>query len=277
MEGLAAFVPGKYIIVHDSAVVKSEVALVSPIVGHLRAGDAVQVLSVVHNLADRRARGRVEHPPGWISLVDLDSGYRWALRQQPESGSLHEDEGRKAELLAAIRQREAAIGELRERAEQLRARNLASYESLRAEAGRLEARLLAAPMVPVDERPLGYRGPAAGHVEREPAVTPREESGGPRLPPGGRVVAVRLLEPDPHRHGEMGCAEQPPAWQLPPGHMGPQYLVEPSYQVLQPSPWLVQGWRAQKEFLPNVYPISRTPVDVLYSGRVRPQTAGSRT
>merc|ERR1719221_813193 len=46
----------------------------------LRVGTIVNVLAVAH--IERRVRGRIEHPAGWISLLDLEDGYRWVQKQE---------------------------------------------------------------------------------------------------------------------------------------------------------------------------------------------------
>eukprot|EP00435_Cladocopium_sp_Y103_P038064 s2099_g10.t1 len=52
---------------------------------NLNAGTVIQVLEVIHRLEDRRVRGRVEEPAGWISIVGTEDSNRWAVRDLPRS------------------------------------------------------------------------------------------------------------------------------------------------------------------------------------------------
>jgi len=69
--------PGRYVITHDARV-EDGPTLGSRKVAVLNAGAAVEVLEVVTMPKIRRVRARIENPKGWISLVNMDSGYRWA-------------------------------------------------------------------------------------------------------------------------------------------------------------------------------------------------------
>ncbi|CAE7470399.1 pkd2 [Symbiodinium pilosum] len=76
---------GTYTILHDGAHLRQDISLSSPLVGEFREGQMVNVVEVVLEYFDEdqyasRKRGRVANPPGWISLVDRDSGYRFAQR-----------------------------------------------------------------------------------------------------------------------------------------------------------------------------------------------------
>ncbi|OLP88890.1 Polycystin-2 [Symbiodinium microadriaticum] len=69
----------------DGAHLRQDISLSSPLVMELTAGQMVDVVEVVLDFFDEdqyasRKRGRVENPSGWISLVDRDSGYRFAER-----------------------------------------------------------------------------------------------------------------------------------------------------------------------------------------------------
>lgn len=73
--------PGLYTIV-SKAVVRSTAALTgNHEVGGVEVGSVVRVLGTV--LHSNRLRGRLEHPSGWISIVDTTDGFRWA---QPRHG-----------------------------------------------------------------------------------------------------------------------------------------------------------------------------------------------
>jgi len=77
--------PGTYHILHDGAHLRQDISLSSPLVTEFTAGQMVNVVEVVLDYFDEdqyasRKRARVENPAGWISLVDRDSGYRFAER-----------------------------------------------------------------------------------------------------------------------------------------------------------------------------------------------------
>lgn len=286
---------GEYLIIHDHAAIRSDASLRSPIVGHLRAGDVVRVLTVVHRMDDRRVRGLIEYPEGWISLADMDHGYRWAQRWVGDAEGTE-----KAKLVVAIRQRDAVISELVARAEKLRAESHKNVQSFQERAREIEARLLSAQIVPVsdDYRPRlwhpscahapAFRAERRGISEAE-AVEAAAAADLSNLPPGSRVVAVRALEslpptqapesdaggylagPAPPAEGEGDGGGGPAGTEAEPGRLD----VPESYAPVQPSPWHVQGWRAQRDVLPNVYPINRTPVDVLYTDALRARLAGA--
>jgi len=75
--------PGIYAVVRKAAVVPTvHMTGTAEIHTSLKAGDLVEVLEVVLNEGERRLRGRIANPPGWISLLDLDDGHRWAERQE---------------------------------------------------------------------------------------------------------------------------------------------------------------------------------------------------
>ncbi|CAJ1365343.1 unnamed protein product [Effrenium voratum] len=48
-------------------------------------GTVVQVLEVVHRQDEKRVRGRIEEPAGWISIVSTEDGNRWAQRDLARS------------------------------------------------------------------------------------------------------------------------------------------------------------------------------------------------
>ncbi|CAK0800426.1 unnamed protein product [Prorocentrum cordatum] len=74
--------PGLYCLT-NGALVTAAAATASPEVARLGQGSTVRVLEV-RRLADaQRVRGRIENPPGWISLLDLSDGFRWVERLEP--------------------------------------------------------------------------------------------------------------------------------------------------------------------------------------------------
>eukprot|EP00419_Tripos_fusus_P062881 CAMPEP_0172910934 /NCGR_PEP_ID=MMETSP1075-20121228/185564_1 /TAXON_ID=2916 /ORGANISM="Ceratium fusus, Strain PA161109" /LENGTH=83 /DNA_ID=CAMNT_0013769151 /DNA_START=75 /DNA_END=323 /DNA_ORIENTATION=- len=48
--------------------------------GELNPGDKVRVMGMLHT-EDGKLRGRLEHPPGWITLLDTTTGQRYAVRE----------------------------------------------------------------------------------------------------------------------------------------------------------------------------------------------------
>ncbi|CAL1162213.1 unnamed protein product [Cladocopium goreaui] len=77
--------PGVYIIQHESAMVRTDISLTSPELTELPQGTMVNVVEVVLDYCDeettaQRKRGRLQHPDGWISLLDRDTNYRFAER-----------------------------------------------------------------------------------------------------------------------------------------------------------------------------------------------------
>merc|ERR1712151_714819 len=71
--------PGRYKIVAPSAVaVSSTVTLGGERVGVLEPGNTFSISSI--KSASDRIRGRIEEPAGWISLVNTESGVRYAKR-----------------------------------------------------------------------------------------------------------------------------------------------------------------------------------------------------
>eukprot|EP00439_Symbiodinium_sp_Y106_P022133 s5319_g2.t1 len=48
-------------------------------------GKKVEVVEVLREESQTRVRGRITFPPGWISLLDVASGYRWACRVEDRS------------------------------------------------------------------------------------------------------------------------------------------------------------------------------------------------
>lgn len=132
--------PGHYLITHNNAAVRAEVALDSPVVGQLAAGEIVHVLEVLPLLEENRVRGKLEHPHGWISLVNLQDGYRWAERQETAPADPWAIE--KAQLVAELRSRDAEIQRWTLMAERLRAEYQRSIENTTELAAVVEERVL---------------------------------------------------------------------------------------------------------------------------------------
>jgi len=75
--------PGVYTVIHDRTAVTRSVALGSDddVVGKLGFGAVIRVIEVVRSHQERRVRGRIENPPGWISIMNMETGKRWAQKQ----------------------------------------------------------------------------------------------------------------------------------------------------------------------------------------------------
>lgn len=74
--------PGMYTIEHDGTKVAPSEELSTTFVAELNKGANVKVVEVVRREKDKRVRGRLESPAGWISLLNTESGYRWAMRDE---------------------------------------------------------------------------------------------------------------------------------------------------------------------------------------------------
>ena len=98
--------PGRYTIIHAGTFVSDQVALprdATEVTAYLPLGLEVVVLEVERAIHLGRVRGRLENPHGWISLLNLETGYRWAkaLDGDPDQGvqaSGHTHSARNQEL-----------------------------------------------------------------------------------------------------------------------------------------------------------------------------------
>mmetsp|Transcript_94930 Transcript_94930/g.306460 ORF Transcript_94930/g.306460 Transcript_94930/m.306460 type:complete len:433 (-) Transcript_94930:447-1745(-) len=91
-EALQEDCPGAYVITHDNIKVSPQLALGADQGGagvkRLSVGTKAHVLEVVLLAEAQRVRGRIENPPGWISLMNTTNGYRWAeklAQEEPEA------------------------------------------------------------------------------------------------------------------------------------------------------------------------------------------------
>jgi len=74
--------PGVYVVEKEVAVEPTpSLGKYEDIITLLGVGSVVHVMAVMHS--EKRIRGRIFHPTGWISLVDKEDGFRWARRQAP--------------------------------------------------------------------------------------------------------------------------------------------------------------------------------------------------
>ena len=76
---------GTYVISSRAAVLVSPSKDLSPTpIAELSTGDIVEVIEYEVLQEAQRVRGRLEDPPGWISLRNPSSGFRWACPKQPQ-------------------------------------------------------------------------------------------------------------------------------------------------------------------------------------------------
>lgn len=80
--------PGQYIII-DYAVVTSEMSETSPSIEYLAAGTMVHVTEVRYSKEERKIRGRITRPAGWISLLNTETDYRWAQKEATDISVTH--------------------------------------------------------------------------------------------------------------------------------------------------------------------------------------------
>eukprot|EP00929_Paragymnodinium_shiwhaense_P083531 TRINITY_DN44566_c0_g2_i1.p1 TRINITY_DN44566_c0_g2~~TRINITY_DN44566_c0_g2_i1.p1 ORF type:complete len:463 (-),score=139.80 TRINITY_DN44566_c0_g2_i1:390-1778(-) len=69
-------VPGTYTIMHDKTKVAATKELSEKWIAELKKGTPVRVLEVT--TLSNRVRGRIDQPAGWISLRNMENGYRFA-------------------------------------------------------------------------------------------------------------------------------------------------------------------------------------------------------
>lgn len=86
--------PGLYIIVHNNTFVSHSVTVPSTekeVIAQIEKGKQIRVLEVAAEVEQHRVRARIESPAGWISLCNLENGYRWArpLALSEDSEELH--------------------------------------------------------------------------------------------------------------------------------------------------------------------------------------------
>lgn len=72
------FPPGEYRLINEGYPTV-EASTQSEDIGELQCGTVVTITEVVVLLDEKRVRGRIEKPAGWLSLLKLDDGYRWVV------------------------------------------------------------------------------------------------------------------------------------------------------------------------------------------------------
>jgi len=88
----AAEGPGVYIVLHENAAITMGVVAAPPVLRRLKKGTLITVTKVQHCPDEKRVRGLVEDPLGWVSLIDTTDGYRWARKQTPGTGEAPHDD-----------------------------------------------------------------------------------------------------------------------------------------------------------------------------------------
>jgi len=86
--------PGMYNILHDRTKVAPTKELSEQWVAELDKGAAVRVVEVISMRAIKRVRGRLESPAGWISLLNTETGYRWAAKPSSTGSSSSSSQSR---------------------------------------------------------------------------------------------------------------------------------------------------------------------------------------
>lgn len=84
--------PGAYTILHDRTKVAPAKELSDQWVAELGKGTSVRIVEVISMPGIKRVRGRLESPAGWISLLNTETGYRWAAK--PSTGGSSSSQSR---------------------------------------------------------------------------------------------------------------------------------------------------------------------------------------
>jgi hypothetical protein len=85
--------PGIYRTTHRGVVVRAEVSMDSEKLTKMAEGVTFKVAEVCQLRQEQRLRARIEKPAGWITIVNLETGERWASRaarvrsDKPEQGN----------------------------------------------------------------------------------------------------------------------------------------------------------------------------------------------
>lgn len=93
--------PGTYTVIKPAGVMPTMATAKGVVLSQLKIGDEVDVLEVVPNDEERRVRARIREPEGWVSLLNMDNGTRWAVHKDdtaaratmPETGALPQQAG----------------------------------------------------------------------------------------------------------------------------------------------------------------------------------------
>merc|ERR1719160_1507563 len=72
--------PGPYTVIKEAGIMPTLLTAKGYLIGQLSVGQVINVVEVVHLEEERRVRARIEEPfTGWISLLNMDNGTRWAV------------------------------------------------------------------------------------------------------------------------------------------------------------------------------------------------------
>jgi len=71
--------PGMYVITHDTKVTATPWGGVG--IANLNAGTEVEVMELITLQDEPRLRANIRNPEGWISLLNTETGYRWAANK----------------------------------------------------------------------------------------------------------------------------------------------------------------------------------------------------
>lgn len=137
--------PGRYVVTHHNAAVREAESLDSTVVARLVEGQVVQVLKVIQRPDLKRVRARIENPAGWITLLETEVGYRWAVQHSKTAKAAKFDSEaiEKARLLEAVQHCDIELRELLCLVERLRAERQRSLQNSLQRCANLEARILA--------------------------------------------------------------------------------------------------------------------------------------
>jgi len=74
--------PGKYTVIKVAGLMPTKETAKGSVMSQINIGEVINVLEVVQIEEQvRRVRGRIESPEGWITLLNLDNGTRWAVHE----------------------------------------------------------------------------------------------------------------------------------------------------------------------------------------------------
>jgi hypothetical protein len=78
--------PGIYVITHDNTLVGTTSSLDSDDIDKLSVGTEVEVVELVTMHEEHRLRAKIKDPEGWISLLNTETGRRWAAQKADTIG-----------------------------------------------------------------------------------------------------------------------------------------------------------------------------------------------
>jgi len=255
-----------YEILHDNAVVRSGAATTAPVVARLREGEVVRVVEVEIVESEARVRGRLVDPVGWISLLDLQNGYRWA-------------KSKKTKLVDDILESDALVRQLLARTETLRMETHARQQAYQHRIEKLQAKFLSAHVVPVRSDPKPQK-----RLQHQPEPHPHEapslsmersmkqvvalEENDPTIPPGGRVVGYRFVKREEEDDVMDNLRKHAPLGEMPPEQtLSDERSVEYHIfgdQMMKPSKWHPVHPLVERGFMQNVHPITHPQTNLTH-------------